>query len=99
MKDISEGALKHALHAGLTQFDFIRAIALYAPKGSDLWPGCNCRQTLNQFGLGLDLIGYAGIDESHVLVKKLRLLIPHAFPMEEVLASPYGKHAPIKARR
>lgn len=93
VKAISEGALKRALDAGLTQFDFIRAIAVYAPKGSDPWPCCNCRQTLNEFGLGMDVIGYAGTDESRVLVKKLRLLIPHAFPMEEVLASVHGTAA------
>ncbi len=89
-KAISEGALRRALEQGLTQFDFIRAIAVYAPKGSDPWPCCNCRQTLNEFGLKMDVIGYAGKDESRVLVKTLGRLIPHAFPMEEVLASVYG---------
>lgn len=87
VKAISEGALKRALEAGRTQLNFIQAIAVYAPKGSDPWPCCNCRQTLNEFGLGMDVIGYAGTDESRVLVKKLKVLIPHAFPMEEVLAS------------
>ena len=87
VKAISEGALKSALEAGRTQLTFIRAIAVYAPKGSDPWPCCNCRQTLNEFGLDMDVIGYAGTDESRVLVKKLRVLIPHAFPLEEVLAS------------
>src|SRR5262249_24563156 len=90
VKAISEGALKRALEAGRTQLDWIQAIAVYAPKGSDPWPCCNCRQTLNEFGLGMDVIGYAGTDESRVLVKKLRVLIPHPFPMEEVLASVHG---------
>jgi cytidine deaminase len=96
VKAISEGALKRALDAGLTQFDFVRAIAVYAPKGSDPWPCCNCRQTLNEFGLKMDVMGYAGTDESRVLVKKLKVLIPHAFPMEEVLASVHGKSASRK---
>ena len=84
------GALKRALDTGRTQLDWIKAIAVYAPKGSDPWPCCNCRQTLSEFGLGMNVIGYAGTDESRVLVKKLRVLIPHAFPMEEVLASVHG---------
>jgi len=90
VKAISEGALKRALQAGRTQLNWIQAIAVFAPNGSDPWPCCNCRQTLNEFGLDMDVIGYAGTDESRVLVKKLRVLIPHAFPMEEVLASVHG---------
>ena len=95
-KAISEGALRRALEQGLTQFDFVRAIAVFAPEGSDPWPCCNCRQTLNEFGLKMDVIGYAGTDESRVLVKKLGALIPHAFPMEEVLASVYGGKKRLK---
>jgi cytidine deaminase len=90
VKAISEGALKRALDAGLSQLQFIKAVAVYAPKGSDPWPCCICRQTLSEFGLDMDVIGYAGTDESQVLVMKLGELIPHAFPMEEVLASVHG---------
>lgn len=90
-KAISEGALARALAAGRTQLNFIVAIAIYAPKGSDPWPCCNCRQTLNEFGLSMDVIG-EGPDGS-ILRKKLKTLIPHAFPMEEVLASVRGARA------
>lgn len=86
VKAISDGALDRALKAGRTQLNFIVAVAVYAPKGSDPWPCCNCRQTLNEFGVSMDIIGY-GPDGSSILVKKLSKLIPFPFPMEEVLAS------------
>jgi cytidine deaminase len=88
-KAISEGALKRALAAGLTQLQFIEAIAIYAPKGSDSWPCCNCRQSLNEFGLEMNVIGEDA--NGSILSKKLSELIPHAFPMESVLAAVFGK--------
>ncbi len=89
VKAISEGALERALAAGVDQLHFVKAIAVHAPKGSDPWPCCNCRQTLNEFGLDMDIIGYAP-DGHGILCKKLKRLIPHAFPMEEVLAAVRG---------
>lgn len=87
---IANGALHRAEAAGLNQFQFIKAIAVFAPKGSDPWPCCNCRQFLSEFGFEMDVVGYAGTDESVVLCKKLGKLIPHPFPIEEVLASVRG---------
>jgi len=87
-KAISEGALKRALAAGLSQLEFIEAIAVYAPKGSDSWPCCNCRQSLNEFGLEMNVIGEDG--SGSIVSKKLSELIPHAFPMESVLAAVFG---------
>lgn len=93
---IAHGALKRAFEAGLTQFQFIKAIAIYAPKGSDPWPCCHCRQFLNEWGLDFDVIG-EGPDGS-ILCKKMGKLIPYAFPMAEVLASVNGEEPPqVKA--
>jgi cytidine deaminase len=97
---ISSGALQRALAKGLTQLDFIKAIAVYAPKGTDPWPCCNCRQSLNEFGLTMDVIGEGaqGMGVSETLEK----LIPHAFKMETVLASVHGpdwkKHSQADAK-
>lgn len=87
-KAIADGAIRRAQDAGLTQLDFIEAIAVHAPKGTDAWPCCNCRQSLNEFGLNMDVIG-EGPDRSIKLLK-LDDLIPHAFSMEVVLAAVYG---------
>jgi len=89
---VAHGALKRALDAGLTQFDFIKAVAVHAPKGNDPWPCCNCRQFLNEFGVKFDIIGEGPNGE--ILCKKLGKLIPNAFPMEEVLASVNGLPKP-----
>lgn len=90
-KAISEGALAAAEARGLDQFSFIKAVAVYAPKGSDPWPCCNCRQFLSEFGFEMDIIGFAGTDESTVLCMKLGELIPKPFPIKEVLASVRGQ--------
>lgn len=82
---ISEGALKRALAAGLTQFDFIEAVAVFSPKGSEPWPSCFGRQFLNEFGLQMDVIG--ANKDGTIVRKKLEELIPYAFPMDEVMAS------------
>ena len=88
---IADGALKRAEAAGLTQFQFIKAIAVYAPKGSDPWPCCNCRQSLSEFGFDFDVIGEGPNDT--ILCQKLRKLIPYPFPIEEVLASVRGNRS------
>jgi len=87
-KAISEGALKRALDAGLTQLDFIVAVAIHAQKGTDPWPCCNCRQSLNEFGLDMDIIGEG--PNGTILSETLGQLIPHAFAMDLVLASVHG---------
>jgi cytidine deaminase len=89
---IADGALKRAHDAGLTQFDFIKAVAVHAPKGDSPWPCCNCRQFLNEWGLKFDIIGEGKHGE--ILCKKLEELIPNAFAMELVLASIDGKEVP-----
>jgi cytidine deaminase len=90
VKAISAGALKRALQAGLTQLDFISAIAVYAPKGTDPWPCCNCRQSLNEFGLSMWIVGEETADHS-LCAKQLKELIPHAFSVEVVLSAVYGE--------
>ena len=88
---IADGALVRAEAAGFTQFNFITAIAVYAPKGSDPWPCCNCRQFLSEFGFSMHVIGYGPEGASgRVLCKTLKQLIPQPFPIEEVLASVRG---------
>lgn len=94
---ISEGALVRALEAGRTQLDFIDAVAVYAPKGTDPWPCCNCRQSLNEFGLEMKIVGEG--PQGKFRKKKLEELIPHAFPMEVVLAAVYGKDWKTKAQK
>jgi cytidine deaminase len=86
---LSEGALHRALAAGHSQLDFISAIAIYAPKGKDPWPCCNCRQSLNEFGLTMDVIGER--EKGDIRSKTLDELIPFAFPMEGVLEAVHGK--------
>ncbi|HEY9787420.1 MAG TPA: cytidine deaminase [Candidatus Obscuribacterales bacterium] len=96
-KALSEGGLKRALDAGLTQLDFIEAIAVHAPKGTDPWPCCNCRQSLNEFGLSMKVVGEG--KNGSIKCKTLGELIPHAFPMEVVLAAVHGKNWKEQMRR
>lgn len=89
---IAAGALRRAEAAGRTQFNFITAIAVYAPKGTDPWPCCNCRQFLSEFGFSMHVIGYGAEREAGpILCKPLKRLIPEPFPIEEVLASVRGE--------
>ncbi len=84
-KAISGGALARALRAGLSQLEFITAIAVFTLKGTSNWPCCNCRQSLNEFGLDMKVVG----EDKHgnVCCEELRQLIPHAFDMEDVMAA------------
>ncbi len=89
---IVDGVLVRAEAAGLTQFQAFLAIAVFAPKGSDPWPCCNCRQSLSEFGFDMHVIG-VGPDEAKddtILCLTLGQLIPHPFPIAEVLASVRG---------
>ncbi len=88
---IAGGALKRAAEAGLTQFQFIKAIAVHSRKGSDPWPCCNCRQSLSEFGFDFDVIGEG--PNNTILCQKLRKLIPYPFPIEKVLASVRGSRS------
>lgn len=85
---IADGVLQRAEAAGLTQFEAFIAIAVYAPKGSDPWPCCNCRQSLSEFGFDMHVIGEGPNDS--ILCLTLGQLIPFPFPIEEVLASIRG---------
>lgn len=89
-KAVSSGALQRALESGLTQSDFIDSIAIYSPKGTEPWPSCNGRQSLNEFGLKMNIVGECA--DGKIVSKKLEELIPFAFPMEIVLASGRGEH-------
>ena len=86
---IVDGALARAQTAGLSQFEVFLAIAVYAPKGSDPWPCCNCRQSLCEFGFDMHVIGEGPNDS--ILCLTLGQLIPHPFPIAEVLASVRGE--------
>jgi cytidine deaminase len=85
---IADGVLARAEAAGLTQFEAFVAIAVYAPKGSDPWPCCNCRQFLSDFGFDMHVIGEGPNDS--ILCLTLGQLIPFPFPIAEVLASVNG---------
>jgi cytidine deaminase len=89
-KAISEGALERALAQGLTQLEFIKAVAVHAPKGTDPWPCGNCRQSLNEFGLQMEIIGDG--PNGDILCETLGQLVPHAFAMDLVFASIYGEN-------
>jgi len=94
VKAISEGVLRDARAQGLTKDQFIKAIAIHAPKGTpgNPWPCCICRQFLCEFGLDLDVIGEGPKGpEDAILCEPLRLLIPHPFVPEEVLPVVHGK--------
>ena len=86
---INQGALQRAIEAGLGQLQFIKAIAVHAQKGTDPWPCCNCRQSLNEFGLTMDIIGKD--KEGNFQSKSLDELIPNAFDMNIVLAAAKDK--------
>lgn len=86
---INQGALQRALDKGLGQLEFIKAIAVHAQKGTDPWPCCNCRQSLNEFGLSMNIIGKDG--EGNFRSKTLSELIPNAFDMNVVLAAAKDK--------
>ncbi len=81
---IADGALKRARRRGLTRTQFIAAVAVYIRKGTDPWPCGGCRQFLSEFGLDMTVVGYAGTDESRVLRKTLRQLMPHISLLESV---------------
>lgn len=85
---IADGALERAEAAGLNQFQTFLAVAVHAPKGSEPWPCCNCRQSLSEFGLAMHIIGEGANGE--ILCLTLEQLIPFAFPIEEVLRSLRG---------
>lgn len=85
VKAISEGALERANKQGVSQLNFIEAIAVHAQRGKDPWPCCNCRQSLNEFGLDMLVVGEG--PDGDIRAKKLSELIPHAFDMQLVLAS------------
>jgi cytidine deaminase len=85
---IVDGVLARAEAVGLTQFQAFLAVAVHAPKGSDPWPCCNCRQSLSEFGFDMHIIGDA--PDGSILCLTLGQLIPFPFPIEEVLASVRG---------
>lgn len=86
---IADGALQRAEAAGLSQFQAFLAIAVHAPKGSDPWPCCNCRQSLSEFGFETHVIGEGKSGE--ILCLTLGQLIPFPFPIAEVLESVRGR--------
>ena len=86
---IADGVLERAEAAGLTQFEAFLAIAVYAPKGSDPWPCCNCRQSLSEFGYDMHIIGEG--TQGKILCLTLGQLIPFPFPIETVLESVRGQ--------
>jgi cytidine deaminase len=87
---LAQGALKRAMEQNLTQFDVFVAIAVYAPKGSDSWPCCNCRQFLGEFGYDMHIIGEDPTSKG-ILCLTLGQLVPFAFPIKEVLESVRGQ--------
>lgn len=86
---IADGVLQRAEAAGLTQFQAFLAIAVHAPKGSDPWPCCNCRQSLSEFGFEMHVIGEG--QNGEILCLTLAQLIPFPFPIAEVLESVRGQ--------
>ena len=87
---LNDGLLKRAAEHGIDQFNAILAVAVYAPKGSDPWPCCNCRQFMGEFGYNMHVIGEEPKDGS-ILCLTLDQLVPYAFPIAEVLASVRGE--------
>lgn len=86
---LADGLLQRAAGSGLSQFEAILAVAVHAPKGTDPWPCCNCRQFLGEFGYEMHIIG-ENRASGEVLCLTLEQLVPYAFPIKEVLASVRG---------
>ncbi|MBY0359495.1 MAG: cytidine deaminase [Candidatus Obscuribacterales bacterium] len=88
---IADGLLDRAKAAGLSQFEAILAVAVYAEKGNDPWPCCHCRDRLCEFGYNMHIIGADQVGKTDkILCLTLGQLIPHPFPIEEVLAAVRG---------
>lgn len=84
---VAEGALTRARAAGLDQFRFLRAIAVYIPECPAPWPCLGCRQFLSEFGRTMKIVGFSGKDTGTVLIKTLEELSPDIFPIESVITS------------
>lgn len=89
---IADGLLERAKAAGLSQFEAVLAVAVYAEQGNDPWPCCHCRDRLSEFGYAMHIIGadQAGKTDK-ILCHTLGQLVPHPFPIEEVLACVRGE--------
>jgi len=85
VRAIADGAIQRATAKGVSQLKFIEAIAVHAQRGKDPWPCCNCRQSLNEFGLDMIVVGEG--PDGEIRAKSLSELIPHAFDMQLVLDS------------
>lgn len=83
---LANGLLARATEQGLSQFETILAIAVHTAKGSDPWPCCNCRQFIGEFGYDMHVIG-EDPKTGQLLCLTLAQLVPHAFPIKDVLAS------------
>lgn len=83
---LASGLLQRAETAGLSQFEAILALAVHTPSGSDPWPCCNCRQFLGEFGYDMHIIGEEA-KSGKILCLTLEQLVPHAFPIKQVLES------------
>lgn len=82
---IADGLLIRAEEAGLLQTQAIKAMSVFAPKGTQPWPCLNCRQFLCEFGLEFSVYGYDR--DKNIIHKQLKELVPFMFPIENVLAS------------
>lgn len=82
---IADGLLTRAKAAGVSQTEVIKALAVYAEKGTQPWPCCNCRQFLCEFGMEFQIVGYN--QDGEVVSKQLKELVPEMFPIENVLSA------------
>ena len=89
---IASGALERARQAGLTQFDFIQAIAIHLPEGADPWPCGHCRQFLSEFGLDMDVVGIVKGTKRELDCRRLRSFFPRAFDLKQLAAEKESRH-------
>lgn len=83
---IADGLLVRAEEQGIEQNQVIKLLAVFAPRGKDPWPCCNCRQFLSEFGTAFWVVGLEKREsEKKVVGMCFAELVPHLFSKDDVL--------------
>lgn len=83
---IADGLLLRAEEQGIDRTAVLKLLAVYAPRGKDPWPCCNCRQFLSEFGSDFWVVGLEKKNSEETIVgMRFAELVPHLFTREDVL--------------
>ncbi|MCA9816908.1 MAG: hypothetical protein KC652_17470, partial [Cyanobacteria bacterium HKST-UBA01] len=83
---IADGLLVRAEAGGIDQNQVLKLLAVFAPRGKDPWPCCNCRQFLSEFGTAFWVVGLEKRESKEKVVGLcFAELVPHLFSKEDVL--------------